>query len=1114
MDNLQPLGNRVSDTIMKSFFLRSLPLRVLPLTIALFVAPRVQAQLQFGNALSFNGVNQYVTVPNFGAIIPTNEVTVEFWADTAQFGTQSAFMLNPDNNANRFNVHLNYNSPSPGVTYWDFGNISSGGRLGPVSAPANSIGNWVHYAFVASQSGNFMRIYTNGVLQASQSGMSIFARGSYSLQIGGPGFPYNGSLDEFRVWSVARTQAQIQGSRYTPLTGYEAGLVVYYKFDSASGTVATNSAAATGAAYNGTLVNSPSWAGSTIPIPVNPVTSPADSGPGSLRNAVTSLAAGSTITFAAGLSGQPIVLTNGQIVLSNNVTIDASALASGIEISGNGSSRIFQVNAGATVTLNSLIITNAYSNDGNGGGIYNRGILTVTNCIVVNNIDARGNGGNGQDGSDGYAGGIYNSGTLTVNNSVLAHNTGRGGGGGNGANGGSARGGGIYNDTGATATMNNSTLTNNNSSAGTGGNGGDGGSAYGGGIYNSGMLTISNCTLANNSVDGGSGFFASGAGSGGGIYNNSGATLTVNNSTVANNSGNGGPDGDAGSGGGAYGGGLYSAGTLTVNNSTLAGNNVTGGGGQTFDNGGDGEGSGIYNSGTLTMRNSTLANNRAVAGNGGLDASPGTSAGGGIYNTLTLRLTNSIVCSNLSASASNISGTTTSGANNLVDADALLAPLGNYGGPTQTMPPEPASPAINAGAPTTLTTDQRGLPRNVGAPDIGAVELQSGQAYPVVLNTNDSGPGSLRQTLLNAPGSSTVTFDPALSGQTIILTNGQIILKTNVFIEGPADGIYISGNGASRVFQVNSGTAAILALLTITNGNAGSGNFGGAIYVTGGAEVELIACTLAGNSSSQGGAIENEGSLTMESCTLAGNHTSTAPGVGGNGGAIDNNQGPLSLIQCTLANNTAAGNGGGIANFQNTVSLTNCIVAANTGGGGDLYNFSASTIAAGGTNLVQSYFNGGTLNGSGSFVARAPLLAALGDYGGPTPTMPPLPGSPAIDGGSTAAFATLGLNSDQRGYACPSGARVDIGAVEVQIAAAPFPITEFTRQTNGVVQFILPSLVGGSFTVFATTNVALPFNTWSNLGPVLETPPGSGVFQFTDPQAKNFARRFYRVSSP
>ena len=104
------------------------------------------------------------------------------------------------------------------------------------------------------------------------------------------------------------------------------------------------------------------------------------------------------------------------------------------------------------------------------------------------------------------------------------------------------------------------------------------------------------------------------------------------------------------------------------------------------------------------------------------------------------------------------------------------------------MPPEPSSPAINAGAPTTLTTDQRGMPRNVGAPDIGAVELQSGQSYPVVLNTNDSGPGSLRQTILNAPGSATITFDPALSGQTIVLTNGQIILKTNVSLKARPTG--------------------------------------------------------------------------------------------------------------------------------------------------------------------------------------------------------------------------------------------------------------------------------------------------------------------------------------
>lgn len=63
----------------------------------------------------------------------------------------------------------------------------------------------------------------------------------------------------------------------------------------------------------------------------------------------------------------------------------------------------------------------------------------------------------------------------------------------------------------------------------------------------------------------------------------------------------------------------------------------------------------------------------------------------------------------------------------LAPIDPLLRPLGNYGGPTQTMALLPGSPAIDAGnsalVPITLTTDQRGLPRIVhGTVDIGAFE--------------------------------------------------------------------------------------------------------------------------------------------------------------------------------------------------------------------------------------------------------------------------------------------------------------------------------------------------------------------------------------------------------
>ena len=55
----------------------------------------------------FSGTNQYVEVPNFQNVGVSNEVTVEFWANTATTRAQAAFVLNPDNPANRFLAGLN-----------------------------------------------------------------------------------------------------------------------------------------------------------------------------------------------------------------------------------------------------------------------------------------------------------------------------------------------------------------------------------------------------------------------------------------------------------------------------------------------------------------------------------------------------------------------------------------------------------------------------------------------------------------------------------------------------------------------------------------------------------------------------------------------------------------------------------------------------------------------------------------------------------------------------------------------------------------------------------------------------------------------------------------------
>jgi hypothetical protein len=63
-------------------------------------------------------------------------------------------------------------------------------------------------------------------------------------------------------------------------------------------------------------------------------------------------------------------------------------------------------------------------------------------------------------------------------------------------------------------------------------------------------------------------------------------------------------------------------------------------------------------------------------------------------------------------------------------------------------------------------------------------------------------------------------------------------------------------------------------------------------------------------------------------------------------------------------------------------------------------------------------------------------------------------------------------------------------------------------------QLTFTNLTGLSFTVLGSTDIALPLSNWTVLGPALESPAGSGNYQFTDSGATNAPTRFYRVSSP
>jgi hypothetical protein len=84
--------------------------------------------------------------------------------------------------------------------------------------------------------------------------------------------------------------------------------------------------------------------------------------------------------------------------------------------------------------------------------------------------------------------------------------------------------------------------------------------------------------------------------------------------------------------------------------------------------------------------------------------------------------------------------------------------------------------------------------------------------------------------------------------------------------------------------------------------------------------------------------------------------------------------------------------------------------------------------------------------------------------------------------------------------------------VKVQLAKVDaINVTSIQPQAN-IFQFGFSNILGGTFSVYATTNLTQPLANWTPLGAATESPLGQ--FQFTDPQITNFPQRFYRVTAP
>ena len=254
---------------------------------------------------------------------------------------------------------------------------------------------------------------------------------------------------------------------------------------------------------------------------------------------------------------------------------------------------------------------------------------------------------------------------------------------------------------------------------------------------------------------------------------------------------------------------------------------------------------------------------------------------------------------------------------------------------------------------------------------------------PLTVNSlANSGVGTLQAAIAQANAQTAnqylITF--TVTG-TIDLTSALPDLANNITIQGPgASSVAVSGGGSSSsfsVFTVNSGVTASISGLTISNGNSD----GGGVYNTG--NLTLTNDTISGNSAPNGGGgvYNNHGTATLTNDTLSGN--SATYGVGG--GVCNVNSGTATLTNDTLSGNSATY--GGVCNNDGTATLINTIVANSTSGG------DISGSVTGNNNLIDDAATaGGFTNGvNGNIVGVNPLLSPLGNYGGPTQTMPLLP---------------------------------------------------------------------------------------------------------------------------
>ncbi|MDZ7261651.1 MAG: malectin domain-containing carbohydrate-binding protein, partial [candidate division KSB1 bacterium] len=248
----------------------------LALVLGFLVVLRSPVQSQTGGAgyaLDFDGVNDYVEVPD-NALLSGGvgkSITVEAWIYPHKVDKTTTIMMKD----------LNAEWKDWGIGVLNdgelFATIENDGDDWGYEAGSISANVWTHVAFTFDNPSNKVRLFINGVEAGTgktftkdmpDTGAPIRIGMRYTSAYP---FPFDGLIDEVRIWNFARTAAEIQATMYKTLTGTETGLIGYWRFDEGSGQVANDGTSNGNHGQLGSTstgdVNDPAWVVSDAPIP-------------------------------------------------------------------------------------------------------------------------------------------------------------------------------------------------------------------------------------------------------------------------------------------------------------------------------------------------------------------------------------------------------------------------------------------------------------------------------------------------------------------------------------------------------------------------------------------------------------------------------------------------------------------------------------------------------------------------------------------------------------------------------------------------------------------------------------------------------------------------------